>query len=150
MRRSLVVGIAAIMLASVALVGSATADHVFAVPDAADCLTMAAPGAVVTDPDQADRGAACASDGNAANGVEYYLGGEAAAESGHPDADPESDLPGDACGAFVVGGEVLAATRVDDPATEADESLDWDWSHPHDPDGIPDSGDEFNHHHTCD
>jgi hypothetical protein len=148
-RRLLVVCVATAMLASTVLIGAAFADHVFAVPDAADCATMAAPGGVVTDPDQPDRGAVCLSDGNAGNGIEYYLGGEAAAESPHPDTGPD-DLPGDACGAVVIGGEVLAATRADDPATPADEQLDWDWNHLHDPDGVPGTGDEFSHHHTCD
>ncbi|MGH2757101.1 MAG: hypothetical protein ACRDI3_04865 [Actinomycetota bacterium] len=150
MRRLLLAAFLVALLVPTIMAGVSAADHVFALPDAADCLNMAAPGAVVTDPVQPDRGAACVSDGNAGNGIEYYLGGEAAAESPHPDADPASDLPGDACGAFVVGGDVLAATRADDPATSTNESLDWDWNHTHDPDGIPGSGDEVLHHHTCD
>ncbi|MGH2748074.1 MAG: hypothetical protein ACRDKB_09145 [Actinomycetota bacterium] len=126
----------------------ASADHVNFIPDAQDCLEMAAPGGTFTDPDQADRGAECVSDGNPANGVEYYLGGEAQTEAAYED-DPEH-VPGDACGALVVAGQVLTATRPDNPDTAADERLDWDWLHLHDPDGVPDSGDEFQHHHTCD
>lgn len=125
----------------------AGADHVNFIPDARDCAGMAAPGGVFTDADQSDRGASCVSDGNAANGPEYYLGGEGQTETAYPD---EEHQAGEACGALVVGGEVLAATRSDDPNTGEDERLDWDWVHTHDPDGVPGSGDEFDHHHTCD
>lgn len=125
----------------------AAADHVNFIPDAKDCAEMAAPGGVFTDPDQSDRGALCTSDGNAANGPEYYLGGEGQTETAYPDEDHQA---GDACGALVIGGQVASATRSDDPATDEDERLDWDWIHVHDPDGVADSGDEFDHHHSCD
>jgi hypothetical protein len=148
MRRAVMWAIATAVLVSVVMAGAAVADHTFFVPDAKDCKEMAAPGGVVTDPGQADRGMACISDGNAANGVEYYLGGEAQAETPHPD-DPTAQ-PGETCGALVVGGQVGSASRVDDPATAEHEGLDWDWNHPHDPDGVPGTGDEFSHHHTCD
>lgn len=119
--------------------GTSSADHVFNVPDAKDCA-QSAPGAipVTTDPDEPDRGAACVSDGNASNGPEYYLGGEAATEKAYPGEDHEA---GESCGAVVVGGEVLSATRSDDPGTNANESLDWDWIHTH--------SNGSKHHHTC-
>lgn len=88
------------------------------------------------------------SDDNAGNGAEYYLGGEGQTESAYPD-EPDH-AAGDLCGALVIGGQVISATRTDDPTTAANESLDWDWIHGHDPDGVPNSGDETNHHHTCD
>ena len=129
--------------------GPVRADHVAPIIDAKDCASAPAPGpGAVTDPDQADRGASCFSDGDPANGPEQYVGGEAQTEFAYED-DPEH-VAGDACGAVVSGGEVQTATRPDDPATPEDERLDWDWMHPHDPDGIPDTGDEFLHHHTCD
>ena len=139
------------VLLSVALASGVpgSADHVFAVPDALDCANSAAPGfGAVSDPAQQDRGAVCTSDGNPANGPEHYVGGEAQTESAYPD-DPMSQ-PGDQCGAVVFSGNVASATRPDDPATPANEQLDWDWMHPHDPDGVPGTGDEFTHHHTCD
>lgn len=127
----------------------ASADHVAPIKDALDCALSPAPGFVETDPEQQDRGATCVSDGNAANGPEHYVGGEAQAEFEHPDSQPGAvDSP--ACGAVVEGGRVLSGTRADDPATAQDERLDFDWMHPHDPDGVPGTGDEFSHHHTCD
>jgi hypothetical protein len=45
-------------------------------------------------------------------------------------------------------GQVVSATRPDDPNTAEDERLDWDWNHVHDPDGVPNSDDEVTHHHT--
>jgi hypothetical protein len=140
MRRAVIRGIGAAAIASVVAAGAAVADHTFFVPDAKDCQQLAAPGAVVQDPGQADRGAVCVSDGNAANGAEYYLGGEASAETPHPD-DPTAQ-PGDVCGALVVGGQVGSASRADDPVTPENEGLDWDWIHTH--------ADGTSHHHTCD
>jgi hypothetical protein len=92
------------------------------------------------DDDDSDRGMVCVSDGDPANGAEYYLGGEGQTETAYPDA-PDHQA-GDPCGAIVSAGEVLSATRPDDPATPEDERLDWDWTHTHD--------DGSDHHHTCD
>lgn len=145
--RRLLVALVVLPVALLPLPGAT--NHVFPVPDAKDCALSAAPGlGAVPDPSQQDRGAVCVSDGNPANGPEEYVGGEASAEQPYPD-DPMSQ-PGDSCGAVVVGGQVQSATRPDDPATAEDERLDWDWMHLHDPDGIPGTGDEFQHHHTCD
>lgn len=58
-------------------------------------------------------------------------------------------MAGDSCGAVVVNGQVQSATRPDNPATAADERLDSDFQHLHDPDPTI-IGDEFFHHHTCD
>jgi hypothetical protein len=127
---------------------SAGADHVTPIPDAKDCAEMAAPGGEFTDAAQPDRGAECKSDGVAANGPEFYVGGEGQSESAY--ADNPEHVAGDPCGAVVVGGQVASSTRPDDPATAANEQLDWDWVHTHDPDGVPNSGDEVAHHHTCD
>lgn len=147
MRGARVLAIAAAL--AVGLIPTAAeADHVFFIPDAKDCTEMAAPGGTFLDPDQADRGAECVSDGDPSNGAEYYLGGEAQTESAYTD-DPEHKA-GDACGAVVVGGEVLTATRPDNPSTPEDERLDWDYVKIIDPDGIPGSGDEFEVHVTCD
>lgn len=79
------------------------------IPDGADCAATDAPGSVTTflnaeDPTTAevDRGAICVSDGDASNGAEFYIGGEAQAEV---DGDPAY---GGACGAIIVGGEPVA------------------------------------------
>lgn len=129
------------MVAALSLLPVASsADHVYPIPDARDCAKSAAPGfGAITDPQQTDRGAGCVSDGNAANGPEWYVGGEAQTEYAYPD-DPESQ-PGDACGAVVVGGQVLSATRPDNPSTPENEQLDWDWVHTH--------ANGQKHHHTC-
>jgi hypothetical protein len=115
-----------------------SANHVPAVPDGLDCANLPAGAHPVTTSEQ-DRGAACVSDGNAYNGAEYYVGGDAATEEDYPDT-PENDT-GEACGAVIVGGQVASATRPDDPNTPANEAIDWDWMHSH-PDGTQ-------HHHTC-
>lgn len=134
----------ATMLALLAILGfgsGALADHVPAVPDALDC-TNAAAGIAPTTTAETDRGAVCVSDGNAANGAELYVGGDAQTESDYPDT-PENDT-GEPCGAVVVGGRVGSATRPDDPATAANEALDWDWMHNHGTIILP-----IWHHHTC-
>lgn len=130
----------------------AGADHVFAVPDALDCL-HSAESFTVTDPDQSDRGASCekAPDGS----IALYVGGEGQTETAYDDpnnTDPaEQHQAGDPCGAVVIGGSVASATRVDDPATPENEQLDWDWIHTHPgPDGLVGTTDDVPHHHTCD
>lgn len=129
---------AALVAAVLLLPLPGSADHVPAVPDGLDCANLPAGAHPVTTSEQ-DRGAACISDGNAYNGAEYYVGGDAVTEEDYPDT-PEDDT-GEPCGAVIVGGQLVSGTRPDDPSTLANEAFDWDWMHPH-PDGTV-------HHHTC-
>jgi hypothetical protein len=92
------------------------------IPDGADCAGSAQGASVHHavldggDPttSELDRGAICVSDGNASNGAEVYLGGEAQAEEeGNPDA-------GGACGAAILGGQVLSGNPDwDNPGPDA-------------------------------
>lgn len=118
------------------------ADHVEPVPDGVDCAHMPAGTHTVTTSEQ-DRGAVCVSDGNPANGAEYYLGGDAQTEEDYPDT-PENDT-GESCGALIVDGTVVSGTRPDDPNTPEDERADWDWMHTH----FNSDGTTTLHHHTC-
>lgn len=152
MRRHLVLTVALVGLALLALPASATHEPDQPPPDpvvidAAACLLMEEGSHSFEDPNQSDRSADCRSDGDPTNGVEFYIGGESRTE--HPYDDPavpeeeKDDDTGDPCGAIVINGYVVAATRTDDPNTpDVDESLDWDFEHPH-PDGTM-------HRHTCD
>lgn len=125
MRKALAVAAIIAFAVALPLLGSASD-----IPDGADCGN-AAQGASVHhavleggDPTTAelDRGAVCVSDGNASNGAEIYLGGEAQAEEeGNPDF-------GGACGAIVLGGDSLTGSSPD-------------WDNPG-PDGTPGTADD--------
>lgn len=106
MRKALAVVILVLATASVAAASS--------IPDGVDCAQTGALGKLVTyrlspaDQDNADRFAICVTDGVSANGAELYLGGELR---------PEVSKATDFCGAFIIGGRVLAGTADWDRVT---------------------------------
>jgi hypothetical protein len=143
------VAVTLLTAASLALPAGASTGEDDPILDAADCLLAPEGVHQATDPDSegdddSDRGYGCVSDGNPANGVEYYLGGEARTEfayTGSPQAEPAHQA-GEECGVVVVAGQVVSATRADDPATAEDERLDFDY--------VETLADGTTVHHTCD